>query len=347
VQIHPVPVDPFRHVTASAAIRYASPLPLAFWPSRMMQQTVAQLSAPQPWDAVVAVQTPVAQYAQQAGGAPGIIDVDTALSYQMHQRYLMQSHSTSERLRNWVSWQKAHRYEARMLRRFHICTLAATIEMAYVSAMMQSSRASIEVVSNGVDCVHNRPGLAPVDATALVFNGAMTYSANFDAMQYFLTEIYPSIRREVGNVSLTITGNTTGVRLTELELDDSVHLSGYVDDIRPVIARAAVCVVPLRQGGGTRLKILEAMALGTPVIATSKGAEGLDITPGHDILIADEPAEFANQVVRLLRNPALREQVASNARRLVEQCYDWQKIGRRFVSLVEAAAGERRAGTVK
>jgi hypothetical protein len=137
VQIHPVPVDPFRHVMASATIRYASPLPLAFWPSRMMQQTVAQLSATQRWDAVAAVQTPVAQYAQQASGASSIIDVDTALSYQMHQRYLMQSHSTSERLRNWVSWQKAHRYEARMLRRFHICTLAATIETAYVSAMMQ------------------------------------------------------------------------------------------------------------------------------------------------------------------------------------------------------------------
>jgi glycosyltransferase involved in cell wall biosynthesis len=344
VQVHPVPVDPFRHVTASAAVRYASPIPLAFWPSRLMRQTVARLSASQRWDAVVGVQTPVAQYALDASDAPCIIDVDTALSYQMHQRYLMQSHSTSERLRNWVSWQKAHRYEARIFRRFRVCTLAGAIELAYVSAMVQPSHSSVEVVPNGVDCGHNLPGRVPVDATALVFNGAMTYSANFDAMRYFLAEIYPGIRREVSNVSLTITGNTMGVRLKDLQLDDSVRLSGYVDDIKPVIARAAVCVVPLRQGGGTRLKILEAMALGTPVVATSKGAEGLDITPGRDILIADDPAEFAHEVIRLLRNSTLREQVTSNARRLVEQCYDWQQIGRRFVGLVETAASEQSAG---
>jgi glycosyltransferase involved in cell wall biosynthesis len=310
-----------------------------------MQQTVAQLSATQRWDAIVAVQTPVAQYARQAGSAPRIIDVDTSFSYQMHERCLTHSHSAFERVRNWVSWQKAHWYETRMFRRFRVCTLAATIESPFVSAMVQPSNTSVEVIPNGVDCGHNLPGLAPVDATALVFNGAMTYSANFDAMRYFLAEIYPGIRQLIGNVSLTITGNTTGVRLADLQFDDSVQLSGYVDDIRPVIARAAVCVVPLRQGSGTRLKILEAMALGTPVVATSKGAEGLDITPGHDILIADEPEEFAHQVIRLLRDAALRTHLADNARRLVEQRYDWQQIGRDFVDLMEAAAGERSVGT--
>jgi glycosyltransferase involved in cell wall biosynthesis len=134
------------------------------------------------------------------------------------------------------------------------------------------------------------------------------------------------------------------VRLADLQLDSSVHLSGYVNDIRPMIASAAVCIVPLRQGGGTRLKILEAMALGTPVVATSKGAEGLDATPGRDILIADDATEFANQVVRVMRDATLRAEVASNARRLVEHRYDWQQIGGRFVDLVEAAASRRSVG---
>ena len=341
VQVHPVPVDPFRHVTASAAVRYASLLPVAFWPSRLMQQTVAHLSAGQRWDAVVAVQTPVAQYALQAGAAPAVIDVDTAFSYQMRERYLTQSHSTVERVRNWVSWQKAHWYETRMFRRFRVCTLAASIESDYISKMVQTSHTDVEVVPNGVDCQHNQPGLAQTNPAALVFNGAMTYSANFDAMEYFLADIYPHIRRQVNNVSLTITGRTTGVQLSDLKLHESVRLSGYVDDIRPVIARAAVCVVPLRQGGGTRLKILEAMALGTPVVATSKGAEGLEVTPGYDILIADEPAEFAQQVINLLGDGALRHRLATNARHLVERRYDWQQIGRRFVDLVEAAVEAR------
>ena len=110
-----------------------------------------------------------------------------------------------------------------------------------------------------------------------------------------------------------------------------------MDDVRIPVAEAAVCVVPIRQGGGTRLKILEAMALGTPVVATSKGAEGLDVSPGHDILIADEPAKFADQVIHLLRDAAQRKQLAINARHLVEQRYDWTEIGRRFVDLVEEA----------
>jgi sugar transferase (PEP-CTERM/EpsH1 system associated) len=344
--ICPVPVDPFRHVSASAIVRYASPRPLAFWPSRRMSETVQRVSAGRRWDAVVAVQTPVAQYALPVKGVPGVIDVDTALSYQMHNRYVHHSDSPTTRIRNWVSWQKAHQYEMRLFRNFRVCTLAGTMEVPYVSAMVRSSQTRVEVVPNGVDCQHNRPGLARRAPAALVFNGAMTYDANLDAMQFFLAEIYPQVRREISDVSLTITGKTTGVQLTSLHLDESVRLSGYVDDIRPFIAGSAACVVPLRQGGGTRLKILEAMALGTPVVSTTKGAEGLHVTPEHDILVADDPAGFARQVVRLLHDAALRERIATNARSLVEQRYDWQQIGRRFNDLVEEAARGRNARIV-
>jgi len=128
------------------------------------------------------------------------------------------------------------------------------------------------------------------------------------------------------------------------ELGDGVRLSGYLEDIRPVVAGASVCVAPIRQGGGTRLKILEAMALGTPVVATSKGAEGLDVADGEHILIADGPAEFANRTLQLLRDPALRQRLAYNARRLVEEWYDWGPIGQRFVRLVEEAVQRHASG---
>jgi glycosyltransferase involved in cell wall biosynthesis len=207
-------------------------------------------------------------------------------------------------------------------------------------------RGRVEVVPNGVDCQHNRPGLVKPAPNTLVFNGALTYSANYDAMRYFLNEIYPLIQQQEPDVSLTITGSTSRVNLSDLRSDESVHLSGYVDDVRPLVAGAWACVIPIRQGGGTRLKILEAMALGTPVVATSKGAEGLDVTPSRDILIADEPAEFAVQVVRLLHDPALREQMATNARRLVEQRYDWAQIGQCFVDLIEDVASTHVRGRV-
>jgi glycosyltransferase involved in cell wall biosynthesis len=100
-------------------------------------------------------------------------------------------------------------------------------------------------------------------------------------------------------------------------------------------------VIPIRQGGGTRLKILEAMALGTPVVSTTKGAEGLAVTRGKEILIADAPNDFAAQVVRLLQDLTLHRQLARNARRLVEEHYDWNEIGQRFVDLVEETADKQ------
>jgi glycosyltransferase involved in cell wall biosynthesis len=160
-------------------------------------------------------------------------------------------------------------------------------------------------------------------------------------MQYFLAEIYPLIKQQIPDVILTITGSTKGVDLDGLRLDESVHLTGYVDDVRQPVARSAVCVVPIQQGGGTRLKILEAMALGTPVVATSKGAEGLDMIDGEHLLIADAPDAFAEAVVNVLRDTELRRRLATHARALVEARYDWGPIGQQFVELVEEVTATR------
>jgi len=197
------------------------------------------------------------------------------------------------------------------------------------------------VVPNGVDCAHNHLGQGEPQPYRLVFSGALQYRANYDAMQYFLAEIYPLVRRQVSDVNLTITGPAQGIDLKGLELDGSVRLSGFVDDIRPLVAGASVCIVPLREGGGTRLKILEAMALGTPVVATSKAVEGLDVMDGVHFLQADTPAQFVDQILRLFRDPATRLRLVRSARQLVEQRYDWRRIGLRFLDLLEHAATKR------
>jgi len=215
------------------------------------------------------------------------------------------------------------------------------VEVPSVQAMV-GQEAEVTVIPNGVDCAHNRPGLAQSRPNALVYNGALTYSANYDAMRWFLTFVYPQIKAKQPGVSLTITGSTQGVELDGLALDSSVSLTGYVEDVRMPVTEAAVCVVPIRQGGGTRLKILEAMALGTPVVATSKGAEGLAVVDGEHLLIADEPAAFADATLRLLRDGGLRNRLTSSARALVEAKYDWAHIGRRFVDLVEETVDLRK-----
>jgi glycosyltransferase involved in cell wall biosynthesis len=209
--------------------------------------------------------------------------------------------------------------------------------------MVDGRGCRIALSPNGVDCAHNRPGLAQPQPASLVYNGSLTYSANYDAMRWFLGEVYPRIRAQVPEVTLAITGSTQGVGLAGLALDDSVALTGYVDDVRLPVAEAAVAVAPIRQGGGTRLKILEAMALGTPVVATAKGAEGLDVVDGEHLLLADDPERFAAAVLRLLADQALAARLAANARQSVQQRYEWEAIGRRFVALVEDVVQQREA----
>ena len=142
------------------------------------------------------------------------------------------------------------------------------------------------------------------------------------------------------NARIAITGKADGVQLDTTFSGDGVSLTGYLNDVRPTIASSWVSVVPLRVGSGTRLKILESLALGTPVVATSKGAEGLALRPDRDLLIADEPAEFASAVLRLLRDPALRESLSQNGREAVKAKYDWRIIGQELLEFIRVVTSQ-------
>lgn len=335
-QIVHVADDPYRNTSLPALVKYLSPIPVTLWPNRLMARTVHRLDHESTWDAVVAVQSPVARYALSVPTLVRIFDVDAALSYTMYQRFKMQS-NLSARTRTWLSWQKAERYEARLVRSFDICAVASAHELNHLRLLIGGARSEAVVVPNGVDCARNQPNCTPKISGRLVFNGSLTYGANHDAMRFFLSEVYPKIRATSPDVTMVITGSTRGVDLAELALHDSVHLTGFVDDVRIPVAEATVCVVPIREGGGTRLKILEAMALGTPVITTAKGAEGLDVVDGKHLLVADEPEAFAHRTIELLGNAELRRQLATSARCLVEEQYDWQAIGAQFANLIEDA----------
>ena len=332
LKMRPVYDDPFRYAVAAQWLKFASPIPVIYWPSHAMQQAVAELAAREPWDVVVVIQSPAAPYALSFKSTPKVLDIDTALSFQMRERY-----RTHGGARMWLSWQKAHIYERRLFRRFQACTLVADGEQPYLQGLTGTA-STISVIPNGVDCTHNRPGLFAARPNSLVYNGALTYNVNYDAVHYFLKDVYPLIRQQSPDVTFTVTGSTKGVDRSGLQLDDSVTLSGYVDDIRSVVGSSAICVVPLRQGSGTRLKILEAMALGIPIVSTTKGAEGLGVRHGEHLLLADDAPTFAQHTTALLRDPALGQRLSAQARQLVEQHYDWSFIGQRFLKLVEDVA---------
>lgn len=334
--------DPYRFVELPQWRKYVSPSPLAFRASLPMQTAVAAQVPHGPWDAVVAVQMPVAQYALEIDATARIIDVDTAMTYQLYDRYRCERRRLA-RTSHWISWQKALRYEKAMLQRFSAAAVVWQAEADYLRQMLGTAACEVAIVPNGVDSILNRPGLAAPQPDTLVYNGSLTYSANYDAMRWFLAEIYPLIKAMRPQVRLTITGSTKDVDLAGLALDDSVQLTGFVPDVRIPVAAAAVCVVPLRQGSGTRLKILEAMALGTPVVSTTKGAEGHAAAHGDHLLLADTPGEFARATLALLEEQALRTRLSARARCLVEERYDWARIGRQFAALVEDAVRGRQS----
>lgn len=172
----------------------------------------------------------------------------------------------------------------------------------------------------------------------LVFTGSMDWLPNEDAMQYFTHEIMPLIKREIPDVNLTVVGRNPYASLVELgKRDRSIEVTGRVADVRPFMERAAVYVVPLRIGGGTRLKIYEAMAMEIPMVSTTIGAEGLPLTHDAELLLADTPEDFAASVVRLLKDKQYADALAARAAEIVRSRYGWQGVTTKFTEICEAA----------
>jgi len=243
------------------------------------------------------------------------------------------------RFREWVEWRKLLRYETAQLRRFPVVVTVSEADAAQGQSLAPGT--PIHVVPNGVDVGWFAPpaGHDPAPRHGLLFAGTMHYGPNVDGALYFCREIWPLIRQAQPDATLVIAGARPGPEVLALGALPGVTVTGFVEDMRPYLWGAAVSVVPLRNGGGTRLKILEAMAAGSPVVSTSIGAEGLDIADDENIVLADRPELFADEVVRLLRNSERRDRLRANGRRLVEQRYDWRAIAPRleaaYASLIE------------
>lgn len=194
---------------------------------------------------------------------------------------------------------------------------------------------------NGVDTEYFQPGHQPESGIAFV--GGTSWFPNKDAIEWFAAEILPELRRLEPEAPIHWIGRATEEEITRLGGYMGLHLTGYVDDIRPLVARAACFIVPLRVGGGTRLKILDAWAMGKAVVSTAVGCEGLAAVDRENILIANDPATFAARVHEVLRDECLRRRLGTAARRTVEERYSWTVVGesmrRLYLSLLKPAPG--------
>ena len=282
-------------------------------------------------DVVVASELAMAPYALHLPGVAALLE-DLELS--VFRDAVRQPSMLPHRVRPALTWLKLCAYLRSVLPRFAACTVVSEQERANLRAVCPAYT-SVEVIPNAVDLSGLGGSFGPPCPNTLVFTGALTYSANYDAVSYLLREVWPLIARAVPDVTLRVTGSTEGVDLASLPQHPGVHFTGYVGDVRPVVAQSWASIVPLRLGAGTRVKVLESMALGTPVVSTTKGAEGLEVRDGENILIADSPTEFAKRVVDLLRSPELRARLATAGRRLVESKHNWEVVGQELRALVE------------
>ena len=227
---------------------------------------------------------------------------------------------------SFVQWRRLRHYEAEICRS---ADRVVAVSDADAEALRQLvPRLDVTVIPNGIDTDAYQSSRATrgKEEACLLFTGTMDFRPNVDAVLWFARNVLPLVKAQVPNVQFLIVGQRPHGRLSALRRDPAITLTGWVEDVKPYFRQATVYVAPLRMGGGTRLKLLEAMSMEKPVVATSLGAEGYPVENGRELLLADTPRSFAKAVVSLLEDRTRRSELAQTARAFVEDKYDWRSI---------------------
>jgi glycosyltransferase involved in cell wall biosynthesis len=343
-RVYPVAFHPGRKDSPGFALQLAvsliSPLPLAVsrWRCAELAALVERLACQESYDCIVcdflvsAVNCPVLERAVLFEH-----NVETVI-------WERRAENTRGRIRRIYFHGQARRmsaFEAESCRRAKRVVAVSEIDAATISRRFGVACAS---VPTGVDIDYFRPPAPSSRTGGLVFVGSMDWMPNIDGIQWFLSEVLPLIRARRREARVTVVGRTPPGRILSMaESDPLLYVTGTVPDVRPYLWKAGAAIVPLRIGGGTRLKIYEAMAAGAPVVSTSVGAEGLAVTPGQDIWIADEPAEFAERCIEAMDHPGERRRIAEAAAALVESRCSWEAVTIEFERLIGAVSVEGHA----
>ena len=292
------------------------------------------------FDVVQAESIEMAQYGRQRAGAPPLYVYDA-----FNAEYLLQRRAFTTDARNprklpaagysLIQWQKLRAYEARIGRRFAGMLAVSGDDAAILGRLAPTL--PVGVVPNGVDTAFfaRAPQSVPdLQRPYLLFTGTLDFRPNVDAVTWFARQVFPLILAEQPQARFAVVGRNPTPAVCELDRLPGVEIVGEVADVRPWFDRSAAYVVPMRIGGGVRLKVLEALAMEVPVVATQMGAEGVEgLARGVHALLADKPAEFAAEVCRVLRDRELARQLSVAGRALVVERYDWQAIVPRMVAL--------------
>lgn len=310
-----------------------NPMPMAVfrYSSRKLKQGIEALIAAEHYDSIVC---------DFLSSAPNVPELEECVLFQHNvetmiwRRHVEQSHSLPKKVFFQMQSRKMEAYEGEICR-----TAKHVIAVSQIDASRMRSMFGIESVSSvptGVDVEYFAPRGAPPIAE-MVFCGSMDWLPNVDAVEFFLAEVLPLIRAKLPETTMTIAGRSPDARvLKAVQGVANVRVTGKVEDMRPYLWGAKISIVPIRIGGGTRLKIYECMAAGVPVVSTTVGAEGLSYKDGEDIVLADDAGSFASACVRLLTDDAARRNLAHNALLRAQREFSWEAVSREFEAILES-----------
>ena len=237
----------------------------------------------------------------------------------------------------WMQWRKMVRFERDACRRFDGIVAVSDLDRQILERDFGAR--GVHAIPTGVDTEFFRPAPEPPEDNTLVFMGAMDWLPNEDGILFFTDEILPRLRACVPSARLTVVGRNPSRHLVErARAHPEIQIVGRVDDVRPYVARSSVFVIPLRIGGGTRIKAYEAMAMGKAVVSTRVGVEGLPVRDGETVLLADRPDEFAAAVARVLKDTTERDRIGRNARAYVEGHVSWRRAADAFAAACRQVA---------
>ena len=301
--------------------------------SRSIAACVEDLVAREQFDFVHLNHIDTAPYAASCGDIPRVVDTHNLL-YQYYERRATLERNPAMRL---LFGREARRFKEFEFEAFRSASHVMVCSREEADVVHRAApEIAVEVVPNGVDCTFFQPdpngtGTSSLD---LVFVGHMAYRPNHDAAVWFIENVLPRLRQKVPGVRFVVVGKNPDRSLLDLGSDHpDVIVTGTVEDVRQHIWSSRIAVVPIRYGSGTRLKVLEAFAMGIPTVSTAVGAEGIAYRDGVDILIADEPDSIIDAICRLLSDTALYESIGSNGRKTAVERYDWSIIGRQVVAI--------------
>jgi glycosyltransferase involved in cell wall biosynthesis len=329
-----VRVIPFQHPAWEKLFpsRLLNPMPstIAHWSIPAAAEAIDELLLTQSYDAVHILDLVLAQFfLEKHAGIPLVMDrTRVDLQYQLMEHKRVTS-SLKGRLLNYENYSKLWAFEKKVAKRCALQVLCGPDDESFVRQYI-SRTVPLAVIPNGVDLDYFHPdsSTTPRDADpTVIFCGAMDYTPNVDALRWYFSEIHDGLAREVPGLNVLIVGKDPIPEVRAHGNKPGVTVTGGVPDVRPYYKRAWLQIVPLRIGGGTRLKIVESLGIGTPVVSTRIGAQGLDLVHDEDILYADTAPEFIRETARALRDGNLRASLARNGSASAQSRLSWTKLG--------------------